>query len=313
MNLTTQTASILAIALATSLPACNKDGDSGEGEKAEKISGTSGKSAPAVQTLTEVLQGTDGPAPLGPFAGASFGMSAAELREASPAFADQGEYLSADDYGLTYSASLDRDTERFAGLRVTVSAADKGEIAAAWGEPVEQSYRDEPAAFWFDPDARVRAILTETIADENDERTLIIEPYLPVAAIIGEPDGPLGIETAGPLLGKTPDELKKAYPDAFDRALDSLAFMKWPGDDYGDAFKMELGLDEGVVTSLQFWLHHGDNEKTKAKILAQLESKYGEAKEARSALGTPVLELAAKPRVTLGETKGAWVVEIDAE
>jgi hypothetical protein len=265
--------------------------------------------APAKQTLAQVLEGVAKPALLGPFAKGKFGMTKAELATASPVFADKGDFLSNKDFGVGYYAGLEGEPEkRFTSLRVTITAAEAGELDKAWGAGTKLTYRRKASTAWLNPEAKVRAILTE--ASEATEKTLIIEPYLPAKEILGEAGKPLGIETAKPLIGSTPAELEAAYPANFKRALDTLTFLEWTADEYGDSFKIEAGVDKGKVNRLQFWLHHGDNDEVKQALLATLEAKYGPAKKSKSALGREQLELSKKPHVVVGETKGAWVIEV---
>ena len=304
---------IFAIAITLVLsPACGKK-DESKTDKSKTGAATKvdkGKAAaPTKQTLAEVLAGVAKPALLGPFAKGKFGMTKAELAAASPIFADKGDFLSNKDFGVGYYASLEGEPEKhFTSLRVTIAAAEAGELDKAWGAATKIKYRREASSAWLNPDTKVRAILTK--ASDAAEKTLIIEPYLPAREILGETGKPLGIETARELIGSTPAELEAAYPANFTRALDSLAFLEWPADEYGDSFKIEAGLDAGKVNRLQFWLHHGDNDEVKQALLATLEAKYGPAKKSKSSLGRDQLELSKSPKVVAGETNGAWVIEI---
>ncbi len=249
------------------------------------------------------------PALLGPFAKGKFGMTKAELAAASPIFADQGDFLAKQDFGLGYYAALEgKPDKRLTQLRVTLTTAEAGELDKAWGAGTKITYRSKPSSAWLNPESKVRAILTE--ASDAGEKTLIIAPYLPATEILGEAGKPLGIETARALIGSTPAEIEAAYPANFKRALDTLTFLEWTADEYGDSFKIEAGVDDGKVNRLQFWLHHGDNDAVKQALLATLEAKYGKSKKSKSTLGRDQLTLSKSPTVVAKETKGAWVIEI---
>jgi hypothetical protein len=301
---------LFALALAAAA-GCGDDKKSAEpsGE------GPAGKTDPAeTQTMTTagILEGTDGPQLLEPFAAARFGMTAEELGEAAPVYADKGDYLSARDFGIGFYVSLEGEPKTLTSQRITIPEADAAAITEAWGPPAELTYRRKPARLWLDPEARIRALLTE--GNEEGELTLIIEPYLPVEAILGTEPGPMAIEKPDrPFWGATAAELKAAYGEHFRDDRETLLFMQWPQDAAGSAFKMELGVgDDGTVNRLQYWLHHGDNEELKKELLAQLEAKYGASEPGKTRLGRDVLVLGDNtPAVRVGETEGSWVIQIE--
>jgi hypothetical protein len=313
MKETTMTRRIPLCALLAGLIAVGCGDDKKSSDPAGE--GPAGKTDPAEpQTMTtaDILEGTDGPGLLGPFAPAEFGMTEDELKQAVPVFADKGDYLSAQDFGIGFFVYLDGEPKTLTSQRVTIPAADETLVVEAWGAPIELTYRREPAKLWVDDESRVRAILTE--AREADELTLIIEPYLPVEAILGTEPGPMAIEQADrPFMGATAAELKAAYGEHFRDDRETLLFMQWPQDAAGSAFKMELGVgDDGTVERLQYWLHHGGNEELKKQLLGQLEAKYGASKPGKTTLGRDALFLGeSTPAVRVGETEGAWVVQIE--
>ena len=267
-------------------------------------------------TIAAVLGDSKKPTLLGPFAKGKLGMTKEELAAVSPVFADKGDYLSDKEFGIGFFVYFDGPpsdrsaagtAKRLASLSLTLADADVAAVAAAWGAPTEVTYRKKPSKAWFDPEAKIRAILAAD--DDPGKHKLTIGPYLPSQEILGAPGQPLGIEGPRPLLGATPAELKAAYPDNFERDLESLSFMQWPGDEYGAEFKMQLGMKDGKIASLQFWLHHGDSDAVKAQLKAQLEAKYGPAKPVEGDRRGK-LQLAEAPKVTMAETIGAYVIEV---
>lgn len=298
---------LIALLLCAAAAGCGDDKkSSAPGEQAPA------EQAPAKATTADILEGTDGPQLLGPFAPARFGMTEDELGKTVPVFADKGDYLSAQDFGLGYFVFLDGEPKTLTSQRITIPAADEKLLVEAWGAPIELTYRREPARLWLDGETRVRALLTE--ASEADELTLIIEPYLPVEAILGTEPGPMAIEKADrPFMGATAEELEAAYGEHFRDDRKTLLFMQWPQDAAGSAFKLELGVgDDGTVERLQYWLHHGGNEELKKQLLGQLEAKYGAAKPGKTRLGRDALFLGdSTPAVRVGETEGAWVVNVE--
>lgn len=291
---------------------CSKNEDSEAATGAKTAEATETKTEARTFTVAEIIEGTDGPQLLGPFAEAKLGMTKAELEKAVPLFAEKGDYLSAQDFGITFYAYLDGEPERLESLRVTIPASEVEKLVAAWGDPVEYTDRDKPVKAWHEPETEVRAVL-ETTHDKPEERVLVIERYLPAAKILGEPGEPLGIEKKErPFLGATAKELEASYPEAFERDLETLTFMQWAPDEVGNHFKMELAQKDGTVNRVQFWLHHGGNEEVKKELFALLEKKFGEAKTVKNSFtGRESQELGdGDPSVKVRETKGAWVVEI---
>jgi hypothetical protein len=296
-----------ALALAACGKGGGKGGDTGSGWPKKKLS------------TADVLGATKKPGLVGPFAAGKLGMTDEELKAAVPIYAKKGDFLSEREWGVSLfpyfrggpADEAGKKTKKtFGSLNVRFDAknpVDPAAIAAAWGPPIEVKEQDKPVSIWLDPDTKTRAKLE---SDYDDAKSLRIDRYVPAKEILGEPGKPLGIEGPRALLGSTAAELEAAYPENYDRTLDTLTFMNWAPDEIGDAFQMELGMKDGKVVSLQFWIHHGDNEKVKAERKALIEAKYGVAKEVKPEFGMAELVMAENPKVTLAETEGAWVIEV---
>jgi hypothetical protein len=187
-----------------------------------------------------------------------------------------------------------------------IGDADVAAIKSAWGAPTAVKYHAKDCSIWLDPDAKVRAVLQP---DDAGTKTLTIQAYVPTATILGAPNKPLGLESARPFIGSTAAELAAAYPDNYQSTSDVLTFMQWPGDDYGEGFKIELRMKDGKVASLQYWITYGGNADVKAATKAAIEAKYGPAKEVKGEFKTELV-MSAQPKAVLNDNDDSWVVEV---
>jgi hypothetical protein len=275
-------------------------------------------SADKKMTMAEALGSSKKASVIGPLAAAKFGMSEEELKAAVPLYAKKGDFITLQDDGIgtfpTLSGpaadqSATRTKKRLTAVVLTITDADVDQLKAAWGPATEITDSGTPTSVWLNAEDKIRAMMVPA-PGQPGAKMLTIQPYLPSKWILGEPGKPLGIEDKRPLIGLSAAELQADYPDFCNKCSDeSLSFMSWNPDEFGNLFKMELGMNAGKVESLQYWISFGANPTVKAAKKAEIEAKYGVAKEVKTDLG-PKLVLSEKPKVTIAELEDSWVVGI---
>jgi hypothetical protein len=206
--------------------------------------------------------------------------------------------------GPAADQSATRTKKRLTAVVLTITDADADQLKAVWGPATEITDSGTPTSVWLNTEDKIRAMMVP------GAKMLTIQPYLPSKWILGAPGKPLGIEDKRPLIGLSAAELQADYPDFCNKCSDeSLSFMSWNPDEFGNLFKMELGMNAGKVESLQYWISFGANPTVKAEKKAEIEAKYGVAKEVKTDLG-PKLVLSEKPKVTIAELEDSWVIGI---
>jgi len=241
------------------------------------------------------------------YAAGRFGMSKQAFFAALPAL--QGdEYLKAGEF--SFFAYFD-DSDHLTSVRVGVPADALAGLKAAWGEPLmtENSLKKQ-IPLWLNPDLTLKVMLEPT---SDGGQSLAFSQYTPVKTLVGDGKDKFGFEKT-PMLGKTSAELKADYPTEMQQDTEMLSFLHFPATEYDERFQVEATRTDGKVSRLQFWLHHGNNDKIKADMRALLVAKLGEPQETTANEGTPY----AKKQLTftgqgftavLGETERAWVIE----
>lgn len=317
----TLNAVLLAVVLLPPLAACDsnkKDGEApaskggadGKGGKGEKGKDGAKKAA---RPLAELFDSKK-PALPAPFDRINFGMGEAGARAALPDIKDLMYYKPEEFPGVTIGAFSEGEGKTISQVRIGLPKAEALPVLkAAWGEPKEIEHRRKPAHMWWNAEDRIRATLTDGTSE--DKLTVVLEPYVPSKEVVGEGKAQLGFEKPLPLLGATVDAVLAAYPAAMKGAqTDTLKFMKFAPNEYGDQFQVELGVTDGKVDRLQFWLHHGKNAAAKDELLGLLKAKYGDPKEVTAEYtGRKSLQFNEAPKVMVNETDGAWVIEVTAK
>jgi hypothetical protein len=299
---------ILAALLAAACGSKKKDGGSGDQPRHS--------SEPGTGPLEGLFKPSSGKPTLPPpFAGAKLGSTLDELHKAVPETAKDDYLVSPDFAKVSYYVATDDAKQHFVDLRVGVPMGSRAKLTAAWGEPIVMTSFKKERALWLNPEQHLKAVLEE----DKDAGTIAFQPYTPIATLLGDGKDHFGFESAS-MLGQPIKDLETAYKAHHDRTLGTLAFFQFGGTEYDDEFKLEVSVDKasGKADRLQFWLHHGGNEKLEADMKALLEKKFGPAKEVTENEGSPY---AKKQQVfegttfnaVLAETEGAWVIEAAAK
>lgn len=289
------------------LAACGKKSEQGEPKKEPTTS-----AAPAKLDVAALLAGTKGPALLGPYAKARFGMSKEELGAVVPGYTDfLDRKPSQRDADGAYYVWFDQTAadRGFEILTIYLPEAQIGEVEKAWGKPAHLEVYDDKYDVWLDRDARIRAHLGRSASNEP---TLELMPYQPLAEILGPPGPKFGIETKRPFLGTAREDLLADYPKNVRLAAQQVG-VDFLVDEYTHSNLFDVVLiapDDGKTTGLVYAVTHGNDPKLKEERLAMLVAKYGAASETTSADGTKGMVLGKNtPEVVVFDKEGTWTVE----
>lgn len=222
MNRTWATVAAIVLALA----ACKGDKDkSGGGGRSSAKGGCQIKAATPADLVTSKT-----PQPIAPFAALKLGMSAAEAKAACPNLwededdakkagtfyvagfvgavgAGENERKRADD---SVYATLDFTADKLTQVKLAIPGDLEPVLTAAWSKPTV-SAGPTVAHAWHDDATGIRAILEPT---EDGKRALVISTYVPLLAFVelDVAQSPIKFKPQH-VLGKTPAELMKEYPD----------------------------------------------------------------------------------------------------
>jgi hypothetical protein len=185
-------------------------------------------------------------------------------------------------------------------------------IAEAWGKGFDATESlGKPVLVWPDPETGWRATLRAAFGLSHD---LAFENYMPAAQLLGEqPDRLDSLPT--PVLGKTADEIKKAYKDELSVIIPNkeLVLTLLPTEWNHVGTRVELDLSGGKVTKLTFsipWKAHPD---AREELLGLFKQKWGDPKEVDDSNGKALLVYRDDdPRVEVREDteRGAWLITL---
>lgn len=271
----------------------------------------------------------------GPLAKLKFGMTEDEIKKAAPEVEAYGASKEFKDTYLGYY--VPDDSKKLQSVRVVLEGEGvslEKILVAAWGEPKRGTELNNPKLFWFNPDKEIRATL---MTGYGKEKEVQFEPYLPAKKLLGEGKEKLGIETT-PLLGATPADLQKNYPQYLEvltkeqaeeqrKRIEKLAGQNLDalGDatastnldllptEYGSTFtRINPTLEGGKIVRFRVGIPHEPFPPAKAEILALLEAKWGKPKEQEEYGRKQWLFNAAGPRVLVedDDISKQWDIEI---
>jgi hypothetical protein len=171
-------------------------------------------------------------------------------------------------------------------------------IAEAWGkgqpatEPVGKA-----VLVWPDPETGWRATLREALGYSHD---LVFDNYLPAAQLFGDqPDHLDGLPE--PVLGRSVDEIKQAYPGQITPQGKDLVLTLLPTEWERVGTRLVLAVAAGKVREVSFavpWKPHPDARDT---LLELFKHKWGDPKQIEDE-GKPVLLFRDEdPRVEVRE------------
>jgi len=275
--LKTATVALSALAFAFAAPACGKKDKQSKQKKPPKDLNKNAK------PLSDLFK--KGPVTLiGPAAGVEIGgdFEAQKTKLGKPKmFSPDGEnfYDWGGDKkgGIRFTVNKDEHKVDYVEVEFARHTNVKDAIVGAWGSPTIAAHwtmkgpgGKVKVPYWFNPAAHLRAYYHQEGNEVGKQKLLIFERYQPFAKLIGEGDK-MAFETT-PILGKTEDEIKKAYADYDPKFGISMPPVEW-NPKFTQVFvrfdKKGKAKNYRIPLKLEFYA------KAKDGYLAALEKKFG--------------------------------------
>jgi hypothetical protein len=255
--------------------------------------------------------------PPGELANLRIGMKLPDARKLAPGPVDVRAGIATGVDGVREFVAIDDKTSTVRSIYLNVPQHAEELIADAWSdgwvatEPVGKT-----VLVWPDPTTGWRATLRDALGYSHD---LAYDNFLPAAQLFG--DQPDQLEALPePVLGKTVDEVKKAYRDAVTVQGRELVLTllptewertTWAGPCCANT-RITLSAPSGVVRRMTFAIPYRPHPEARDTLLELFKRKWGEPR-ARDADGKSSLIFRDEdPRVEIVEDTehGAWKVDI---
>jgi hypothetical protein len=161
-------------------------------------------------------------------------------------------------------------------------------ITEAWGKPTVATWPvGKSVKVWTDPSTAWRAILRPALGASED---LVFDNYLPALALLG--DQPDRIEALPqPVLGRTVDEVKKAYGDQITLQGHDLVMTLPPTEWDRSPTKVTFETSGGRVREIAFAIGWKANPAARDQLLELFKAKWGEPEDSVFREDSPRVEI----------------------
>jgi hypothetical protein len=247
--------------------------------------------------------------PPGELANLRIGMKVADARKIAPGPVDVHAGIATGVDGVREYVAIDDKTGTVRSIYLNLPAHAEDLIVEAWSEGWRAT---EPVGktvlVWPDPTTGWRATLRDALGSSHD---LAYDNFLPATHLLGDqPDQLEGLPE--PVLGKTVDEVKKAYKDAIAVSGRELVLSLLPTEWERTATKITLSISGGVVRKMGFVIPYRPHPEARDTLFEVFKRKWGDP-IAREVDGKPLLIFRDDdPRVEVFDDAehGAWKFEI---
>jgi len=235
------------------------------------------------------------------------GMKLADARVIAPAPINVRSGIATGVDGVREFVAVDdkNGTVRAIYLNLPRNAEDL--IDKAWGKGNVATEVGKKMLVWPDPTTGWRATLRDALGSSHD---LAFDNYLPAAQLLG--DQPDKIDALPePVLGKTVDEIKKAYKDDLTTSGHDLVLALPPTEWERFSTHVTFVVAAGRIAHISFVLPFKPHPEARDELLDLFKHKWGEPKEAEDD-GKLLVFHDDDPRVVVREDTehGAWRVEL---
>jgi len=254
--------------------------------------------------------------PPGDLANLRIGMKVADARKLAPGVVDARAGIASGVDGVREFVAIDDKAGTVRAIYLNLPKDAEKLIADAWSEGWSAT---EPVGkhvlVWPDPTTKWRATLRDALGYSHD---LAYDNFLPAADLFG--DQPDTFEALPEkILGRTVDDLKKAYKDVSGVELvvqgKDLVFVLLPTEWERFSTRILAEVVNGRVKQLEFSLPYKPHPEARDTLLQLFEHKWGEARKVER-IGTDehttLIFHDDDPRVEVFEDveHGAWHFEI---
>lgn len=234
------------------------------------------------------------------------GMKLAIARTKAPAVDARSGIATGVD-GVREFVGIDDRTGTIRAIYLNLPHDAETAIVEAWGDGLPATGAGNKALrVWPDPTTQWRATLRDALGSSRD---LAYDNYLPAAQLFG--DSPELLDgLPEPLLGRTVDEVKKAYGDDAQMLGKELVVTLPPTEWEHTATRLVLSLANGKVREVAFAIPFKAHPEARETLLELFTHKWGTPKP-REEEGKPILVFREEdPHVQAREEGGAWRFEL---
>ncbi len=247
--------------------------------------------------------------PPGELASLRIGMKATDARKIAPGPVDVRSGIAGPVDGVREFVAIDDKTATVRSIYLNLPPHAEDLIADAWSEGWKATAPvGKTVLVWPDPTTGWRATLRDALGNSHD---LAYDNFLPAAQLFGDqPDQLDGLPE--PVLGKSIDDVKKAYKDAITSSGKDLVLSLLPTEWERTATKITLTPSGGVIKRMAFSLPYRPHPEARDALFELFKRKWGEPRP-RDDDGKQVLVFRDDdPRVEITDDTehGAWRVEI---
>ena len=246
--------------------------------------------------------------PPGELANLRIGMKLAEARKIAPGPVDVRAGIATGVDGVREFVKIDDKTQAISAIYLNLPQHAEDMIADAWSEGWRAT---EPVGktvlVWPDPTTGWRATLRDALGYSHD---LWYDNFLPAAQLFGDqPDLLDGLPE--PVLGKSIDQVKKAYGDAITQTGHDLVLTLLPTEWERTATKIALAISSGSVRRMTFSLPWRPHPEARETLLELFKRKWGPPKSRDDDGKTILVFRDDDPRVEIFDDAehGAWKIE----
>ena len=247
--------------------------------------------------------------PPGDLANLRIGMKVTEARKIAPGPVDVRAGIATGVDGVREYVAIDDKTSTVRAIYLNLPQHAEDLIAEAWSEGWRAT---EPVGktvvVWPDPTTTWRATLRDALGYSHD---LAYDNYLPAAQLFGDqPDTLEGLPE--PVLGKSVDDVKKAYGTAVSASGHDLVLTLLPTEWERTATRITLVVAGGVVKRIAFGVPWKPHPEARDTLLELFKRKWGEPKVRTDDDKAILVFRDDEPRVEIVEDAehGVWKVEI---
>ena len=251
--------------------------------------------------------------PPGDLARLRVGMKLAEARTIAPAPINVRAGIPTGVDGVREFVAIDDKLGTIRAIYLNLPRNAEVLIEKAWGKGNVATETGKKVLVWPDPTTGWRATLRDALGYSHD---LAFDTYLPAGQLLGDQVDKLDA-LPEPVLGKTPDEVKKAYKDDVTVSGRDLVITLPPTEWERGSTHVVLNAGGGRVHSIAFSLPFKAHPEARDDLLELFKHKWGAPREVQSgdddSNAKPLLLFHDEdPRVVVREDTehGAWRIEL---
>jgi hypothetical protein len=237
------------------------------------------------------------------------GMPLAEARTLAPGPVSMRSGIATKYDGVREFVAIDDKSSVVRSIYLNLPENAEQLISDAWGAGAAATMPVGKATkVWHDPETSWRATLRPALGRSRD---LVFDVYLPAVALFG--DQPDSLEALRePVLGRSVDEVKRAYKDVITAQGRDLVITLPPTEWDRFATRVVLETSGGRVRQLAFAVPFKPHPAARDQLLELFKAKWGLPEEVVEDSKPTLVFRKGDPRVEIREDgeHGAWQIEI---